>query len=610
MLSQVFPFDTPGNYTFDSNKVEITGGKAQLKLIDNPGNDFQEDFSSDVGFTYDSDRSEFTGGQVQQKDTRPTDATFYASYETDEDADWSDGNPSGSLAGGASVSGGELICSGFDGKYCTYDAISNADFAQTICVRMRFKTGYSGIPASNNFIISINEDNNSLKTMIQIVHLASGGTILLQCYNDAGVAIFNAFLPAWSPVAGTTYEFEFNMDITAGASRLFINGIQHGVTITSTGTRDTTNISAIKLGINHDGTGLNDNLYNDVLIFDSVQHTSNYTPDWSNIYETIYRETDVILPEMEYTGPGTLVAVTNFVTSYGGTPRIAIEIGRSGDYLYWDGSQWDTNNDTYAQANDPITFAANASTLPVVGEIYGQFKIYFENSNIISSFSDLLITLTAQVYPTDNPTVEINSRWYIDALELFVETASKTGSDEIKYILKKGSTSYWFDNGVLSESDGTYNESNTAAEVELYKALFTTVKTYFGILFFLHSDDGSTTPENDTLTVGYSFAGDTPDTVDTCIVWGTQIDAQGNPSQEEITVYIIDRAARYKINTSLDKELITITPDSTGFWEVELVENENMEDDQGYKFVIDGKSHYKVVPNEPNKEFWLLDDWN
>lgn len=610
MPTQIFPFDNPANYTFDSNKILISGGKAQLKLTDSSGNDFEEDFSNDTGFTYDPSLAEFVGGQVQQVDKRPTDATFYASYETDEDADWSDGDPSGSLAGGASVSGGELICSGFDGKYCTYDAISNADFAQTICIRMRFKTGYSGNPASNNFIISINEDNNSVKTMIQIVHLASGGTILLQCYNDAGVAIFNALLPAWSPVAGITYEFEFNMDITAGASRLFIDGVQHGVTITSTGTRDTTNISAIKLGINHDGTGLNDNLYNDVLIFDSVQHTSNYTPDWSNIYETIYRETDVILPEMEYTGPGTLIAVTNFVTSYGGLPRITLQIGRSGNWLYWNGAQWTISNDTYAQANDPATFAANATSLPVVGEIYGQFKIYFDNTNTQMSFNNLLITLTAQVYPIDNPTVEMNTRWYIDDLEAFTESATKSGSDEIKYILKKGSLWYYWDGSDWVVSDGTYSQANTAAQIELYKALFTSIKVYFGIKAFLHSENGQTTPELDTLTIQYSFAGDAPDTIDKCIVWGTQVDAQGIASTSDILIELIDRAVKYKTNTMIDREIITITPDSTGFWEVELIENENMTGNQGYKFTIDAKNYYKVIPDEPNRAFWDLTDWS
>lgn len=63
MPSLSFPFTNPANYTYDSNKIDISGGKAKLALQQDDI-DFTEDFVDDTDFTYDSNKSEFSGGQV------------------------------------------------------------------------------------------------------------------------------------------------------------------------------------------------------------------------------------------------------------------------------------------------------------------------------------------------------------------------------------------------------------------------------------------------------------------------------------------------------------------------------------------------------------------
>ena len=54
MPSINYPFTTPANYTFDTDKIEVTGGIAQLKLTISGGQTFNEDFADDTGLEVDA----------------------------------------------------------------------------------------------------------------------------------------------------------------------------------------------------------------------------------------------------------------------------------------------------------------------------------------------------------------------------------------------------------------------------------------------------------------------------------------------------------------------------------------------------------------------------
>jgi hypothetical protein len=77
------------------------------------------------------------------------------------------------------------------------------------------------------------------------------------------------------------YEFELNWDITAGASRLFVNGKQFGATITATGVRNSS-IGLLRVGGGYDSTSpLASNFgIEKLIIFNTVQNTADYTPGY------------------------------------------------------------------------------------------------------------------------------------------------------------------------------------------------------------------------------------------------------------------------------------------------------------------------------------------
>ena len=106
----------------------------------------------------------------------------------------------------------------------------------------------------------------------------------------------------------------------------------------------------------------------------------------------------------------------------------------------------------------------------------------------------------------------------------------------------------------------------------------------------------------------YDFAGDIPDSIHKCIVWGYLKDSEGNPLQTTFTVYLNKDVVKYKTNISIRNQEIEVTPDSDGYWEIELLDTENMEgEDVHYIFKFSEKRYLKRrVPEEESKNIWEL----
>ncbi|MDR3540318.1 MAG: hypothetical protein P4L69_05045, partial [Desulfosporosinus sp.] len=96
-------------------------------------------------------------------------------------------------------------------------------------------------------------------------------------YNNVASNQYTTSLGTWACTANQEYEFELNWDVNAGvaATRLFIDGVQLGSTITNSYTRDSTYTSI----------ELNSELaysVRDIVMFTTVQHTANYIPGYSS----------------------------------------------------------------------------------------------------------------------------------------------------------------------------------------------------------------------------------------------------------------------------------------------------------------------------------------
>jgi hypothetical protein len=442
----------------------------------------------------------------------PKQPTFYAGYDEDVNGDWGDGTLTSTPVGGANVAGGALDLKYSDVRYVDYATASNVDgMVDQGCIRFRVTPNYSGTPGSDQIFVNIGVAANS-NNKITIYH--NSGTGFLEATmrdSTSGNIIGTGAFALWNPTASTEYEIEFNFDAVAGVNRIFVNGNQLGATDTNTGTRSGV-MDQFRVGSGRTGVESSNFEINDILVFNNPQHTTNYTPDWSDVLPYEYYGDVITLPEMVDTYPGTLVSFDAFSTTEVNSPRYTLQIGRSGNYLWWDGGSWSTSNNTYTQANDWATFNANCSSLPINGEIYGQFRVYTQNNiGLQQSVDELTASLTAQIYSTSNPTLDLDTLvtatatgQAVTALNSFTETVTEIGSDEIRYVLSNdnGITWQWWNGGSWAVSSG-YSESNTGADINTNIGSLTPTTTGTKIRVYLHSNNGLTSPSIDNLIVGY-----------------------------------------------------------------------------------------------------------
>lgn len=208
-------------------------------------------------------------------------STFFATYSSSIDADSSSGSPTGTAHNGAAVSGAVLNLNGATGKYVSYVGTGNFNQAQVWTFRANVKPNYSGSPATRQYFIE-RDVGGSLRGYCGIYHDPSG-KIRIAYRDDSSTELFEGDVGTWSPTAGTTYEIEWDTDLSTGANRVFINGVQLGSTNTTSGNVGTT-ANEVLIGQGFDiGHSANFSISN-VVVFPTVQHTSNFASEIPRVY--------------------------------------------------------------------------------------------------------------------------------------------------------------------------------------------------------------------------------------------------------------------------------------------------------------------------------------
>ena len=309
------------------------------------------DFDDPTNFTFDSDLIEFTTLQKPRLKYLPDeDIQLYANFSAGEDANYSYYDVTGTLGGTASVSGGELDLTGGN-AYLEYDSGNLDNMLQQGCVRLRWKPNYTGnAPAVQELFQSCSSTTNR-------VHIRHNSN-LFQCYvyNSSGVLLFNMAF-AWTPSTIKYYEIELNFDATGGNARVFIDGVLED-SDTGTGTRTYNNLCRF-------GASGGMNSYIDaVLIFDEVQHTSGYTPNWSDIPDTLYSLTN---PSLVYDIITTMNALSSigayditFTATGNDTVKGTIVVDDQDKYFT---TSWEDSDATYSQSNTETEINTNAGSL-------------------------------------------------------------------------------------------------------------------------------------------------------------------------------------------------------------------------------------------------------
>lgn len=589
-LSQTINYDDGTGLSYDASLIAFSGGKARLKLAADTGKTFSQAFGSSAGFTYDAAATEFVAGVMRQIDKRPAGAIFYASFTSSIDGNWGIGTLAGTATGAVPTPAGTLDLRGGTLKYVSWNIDNVATLLQTGCIRLGYVPNYSGTPPTNQAIVGKGNSSTD-KNQLDIIHLSDGNLLCRVYSNTSGVLIFS-LSTAWSPVAGTTYEIELNYDADVGAghaaARIFINGVQLGSTATGSGSIVLGTSNQFRAGTQIGGASLTANFQLTYLaVFNTVQHTANYTAPSTGLAETIYLGDVVTMPSFAYGGVGAVQSFDSVASTVSGAPRFIV------NSLYWNGSAWAESDGTYAQACTAAQWAANIATLPLTLPLV--VKLATTPGATQASIDLLTVVYTGQIYPTSDAAIEPQAGTNLNDLLGFSAELVAAGSDGVKFQLRLGSTLYWWSGTAWAASDGTYAQANTFAEIETNKAALAIEEA--GVSFkpraLLHSTAGLTTPELESVTFDYRAYFPAPTPIAKCIVYGFIADLIGGAQDSGDVKLVVEQSDKevWKHGSFLVRpKTEEIYPDAEGRFEVSLVESASIEKTYKFSLVIDGET--------------------
>ena len=553
-------YNNPANFTFDSDDIEVDGAGARLKLQFFPEQDFSEDFADDAGFVYDNTKSEFVSGLVRQKDQTDANQILVAKYGASLDANWNkDGATAAVLVGSPTLGTNEFSCTGDQG--ISYPLSTNKPQGT---LKFIYKPNYTGAPPENIEICAIGEISSS-NNQVGLSHSPSGNTLRAWVTDSSGVAILTASTlgSAFLPTAGQEYEFALQWNSAAGFFNVYIDGTLKANLSPGAWTMNSTSLKAV-IGSGQLSYNRAEASFSKVTLFDSVQHSSNYTPGYT-LLDFIYAETFVMLPIFTYDGPGELEPAGPPSSTESGIPRYIIQ-GR-----YWDGATWSASNGSYAQATSKADILAHILTFPSTGLSTITVIVVFGDSNTQSSVDQIDFSVVGQEFSQDNPTIRPNGFTQVDGLLDFDSVEIVSGSDAIKHIIERrsalgGASSYFYWNGsAWVTSNTTYAQSNTKAELATNLASFDLSSGYYiRIVSFLHSDDGYTTPEITSIFFEYDFKV-TPSSPNRVIVYGWLINAKKEPLIGTVSIEVVTPFKHSGL--IMPNSIVSVSTDQAGYFE-------------------------------------------
>jgi len=185
--------------------------------------------------------------------------------------------------------------------------------------------------------------------------------------------------------------------------------------------------------------------------------------------------------------------------------------------------------------------------------------------------SEIPRSVPQTTYVTTNPTVKPNTSVAADALTSLTETVTTPGSDTVTYTISvAGQEKYW-DGAAWVDSNGTLAQTNSAADIAANAAALdiSSGAIIFPVVY-LHSDDGSTTPDVDELTMSYDHF-QPQGACNQCIVTGYILDNCQPISGAKLTI-TSDPDNPFFTNDSLHSIAEELTTNAAGYFEFTLAE--------------------------------------
>lgn len=582
MQTNTFNFTNPLNYALTD--IKVVNGIASL-IENTPGapKNKTSNFGTLSDYVYNAGLVQIASNQANLLDQRPAGATFFVQPNASFNANWGNGVLTGTPNGSATIVGPLMSLIGVN-TWVSWSPTGNADFTQTGCIRLTYTPNYSGAPASDQVLFSISQALGNDNNYIQIEHFTDGH-IYWEIYSSTGVAISQANFN-WIPVSGTAYEIELDFDITAGAARFFLNGVQQGATQVGTGVR-TNSVGFFNIGREHTNANHTPDFFmSNLILFSTVQHTGNYTPG-AAIPPAIY---SLANPTIGFTGQailadpllGAVTSITATITAAGGDAvQFAVSLDGGITFQYWNGAAWVASNETFAESSTLAAINANLASLSYAA---GNFQLLALMHSSAGNTTPVLQNVVVNYYDFVFGSGSIQALNPIDVQSLFsfLSSFTQAGSDTVTFALQVNGVLQYWNGAAWVASNGTLAQTNSMSQIQANMESLLTVNSAVAPYVFLNSGTGSTSPTITNIVIVYVFGAIEPTAPQTCIVYGFLRDVVGNPLPGVTVTFslvpAIPNGYMEAANHVLFPTSVSTTTDANGYFEQPVVSTSQFED--------------------------------
>lgn len=371
-----------GSFTTGTPEIYSLLGEDRLAVYPKPNDIYAGtfEFTTESALTF-SDSTLFTvnsdTGTRLAGENPDANETLFASFKSSTDADRASGSTTGTVNGtGVAASADGIVISDTNSNI-EFDADLNADFNDEITIEMRIT--YSAASSPTNAKVIWVRTLNSGSTTNQL-KLTTGSNLIY--FNNVS---FGSFVIATE----TEYHISVTVDYANDLARVFIDGVEvgSGLAFTEVDDEDST---IFKVGSDKaENTGAFGCTIREVVVFNSIRRTGNFTP-------TVYYSTDTPYVETPTMSHDTLTAASVSGITQDGTSdlvKIIVYIGSQG--FYYDGSAWAASDGTYSQSMTTAVYTANIATLVCGYAATVKLRVFFYSDGTTTSIANTS-TLTGQ----------------------------------------------------------------------------------------------------------------------------------------------------------------------------------------------------------------------
>lgn len=416
-LTTSYPFTTAGNYTFNTDSIEVTGGLAALR--------------------------------------NRHDEQAYCSFDTKDLDRAAGGSLTGTLNGVAAISSGTLSINGGAGSWEFSGTSKTGVDPNIVTIRFKYTPQYTGVPSAHQRLYIEQATSGSNLNRILIQHSAGSGNLQVTFRDSTGTGAGTLIaITTWTPTSGVTYEIELICNSTLGTQKLFLDGVQQGSDLGSSFTRDAT-IAYMAMG---DSATSQAFVADDFQRFDYVKHTSNFASEVprtipSTAYDTanpiIQPNTSIVLDILE---------IFSATENISGSDNIKYILRFSGQDKYHDGSNWVNSDGTYSQSNTSAEITANLSTLDLTAGGSLITKIFFHSDAGATTPSIDILSISYSFYNTGTTP---------NKCVLYGELYDNCGNAVVGATVTVDGDDYFYDTAIIGRGCSTTTASDGKWELDV-----------------------------------------------------------------------------------------------------------------------------------------------